>query len=128
MNVANLQLCKALYEVSGWGAPDGDMKEFYQLNEWYREEPQAIEGTPAIAPKYDLGYLLRKLPKQIKYVGGSPAGVWFNLKKGEWQTSFTLIKAGTDDQYKTYEFFADTPEDAACSLAIELFKQGILTK
>lgn len=44
MNVASLELCKELYELSGWKTETMSM------------------GLHQNAPAYDLGYLLRKLP------------------------------------------------------------------
>ena len=115
MNVANLELCKALYEVSGW-----DYSTFW----WFRDVPEnrillasAIQDDTGIirrqiCPAYDLGYLLRKLPVYSK--------VWQHLEGG-W-------KAETFTGFDHIGAIADTPEDAACKLAIELFRQGILTK
>lgn len=73
-------------------------------------------------PAYDLGYLLRKLPETMERI--------YHL---------TLTRAGEGDYswrcgYVDGTFiegpsiYADTPEDAACKLAIELFKQGVLRK
>lgn len=101
MNTASLELCRELYELSGWGE-DGN-----QPDAWHDI------STPA----YDLGYLLRKLPGRtsiIKLIDNyiaihdEPSQI-FNADFG-------------------YKFVADTPEDAAAGLAIELLKTGVLQK
>ena len=87
MNTASLELCKELFELSGW---DGTAYEHELLNgKHYTRTLPVKEMTHfdqnTYIPAYDLGYLLRKLPPSIQR--------------------------------------ADTPEDAASKLAIELFKQ-----
>jgi hypothetical protein len=111
MHVANLELCKELFEVSGW-----DYTTFW----WFNDQPenrillaselQNDNGTfkRRISPAYDLGYLLRKLPGNCDLT---------RLSNGLWKIAHNARFAS-----------ADTPEDAAAKLAIELFKQGVLTK
>lgn len=96
MNVANVENCEELFELSGWGT---DLERY------------VMENVPA----YDLGMLLRKLPPYyVIYRGiekchvGIIAGRNFVSNRG------------------IEEIEADTPEDAACLLAIELIKQGII--
>lgn len=110
MNVANLELCKELKELSGWISGS----DFFPVK----------HSTEDPIPAYDLGYLLRKLPSYIK------------LKND--RTRFTLRTKPESNQHELplwqamygHDFSerADTPEDAAAKLAVELFKQGILTK
>lgn len=99
MNVANLSLCKELYELSGWMPAEC---EFY--------------GS---VPLYTLGYLLRKLNDSLNH----------NI---DTLTLVTLGSFGWEVQHKALSTptvcEADTPEDAACKLAIELFKQGLLKR
>lgn len=100
MNVASLELCKELYELSRWGD---------------RELAKDRNGVP----HYGLGYLLRKLP-------ASQDGNQLSLDQitaGHWVAGYLYgnpVKGATEQ--------GSSPEDAACSLAISLFKQGILTK
>lgn len=100
MNVANLDLCRELYELSGW--TDNDHHRYL--------------GEGEEIPAYDLGYLLRKLQPfnaaDLQWLGG------------KWAAQAVIF--GTQPKSERTE--ADTPEDAACKLAIELFKQGVLTK
>jgi hypothetical protein len=113
----DLELSKTLWELSGW-----------------KNEEQPIhpdwDSFTDLVPAYDLGYLLRKLPPVLKEDGDnfhlcimanatSNIGKWFadylNIKRKQW-----LLDS------KEVDSNADNPTDAACKLAIELFKQGIL--
>ena len=123
MNVASLSLCKDLYQRSGWKGTDyfyqfieySDLSTGYYLINPVLETPLHANAYPA----YDLGFLLRRLPRQA------------------WQKDFYLLVsdsewvAGYDSKHPTglpRSAFADTPEDAACKLCVELFKKGILKK
>lgn len=129
MNVASKQLCQELYELSGWDAGDKYWNEQYVGIEtkWYVMNHKVVasgrnEGLDTGIPAYDLGYLLRKLPEWIDDEGTTE------------EKSYPFIiehkRAGYLDYesggYSDLNCSADTPEDAACQLAIELFKQGIL--
>ena len=109
MSYASHNLCTELFELSDWGK--------------YWTDESRDNGIPA----YDLSYLLRKLPVEHKEA---------TLKL----SAFTLD--GKSFYYADYEHVpeldpswdvfntqpADTPEDAAAKLAIELFKRGVLSK
>lgn len=116
MNVASQELCKELYELSGWSNPAPGV---YEIEKAWRPTPLA-SGTnyrlinigpnmPADIPAYQLGYLLRKLP-------GSPLVKRMYIDKND------AWKAEAAEHLQV----GDTPEDAVCALAIELFKQGVL--
>ncbi len=107
--IANQELCKELYELSGWtvlGFADG----------WH-----SGNGSPA----YDLGYLLRKLEDSgetiiLRY--NNPENMTA-IALSDWNKQYTAATVSmTQGSYP----IASTPEDAACKLAIELFKQGVL--
>lgn len=139
MNVANLELCKELYELSGWDDMPGKTSfEWYkpldEIQDWVLKPKQHFSSHQArelhdeacLCPAYDLGYLLRKLAVKDGWTHGR-----FDL-------SNCLMPHESANEYywsATYNSFdngfpvgeAETPEDAACKLAIELFKQGILT-
>lgn len=134
MNVASLELCKELYELSGWF--DTSYKH-YEINGEYQLKPSigihdewGGEGRNVLsmlAPAYDLGYLLRKLPASIiekdgAYRGGAPRQLSICTNYRVLNTE-PLWVAGYG---KAYANKADTPEDAACKLTIELFKQDVL--
>jgi hypothetical protein len=107
MNVANFELCQELYELSGWlTGIDGNCYVSHA------GERKGVEVRPLtdtgddgiqICPAYDLGYLLRRLP--VGNVLSSVEDKWI---------------ASSSPKVTT----ADTPEDAAAKLAIELFKRA----
>lgn len=105
-NVASLENCKRLYELSGWY---GDL--YYTEYDVKPFKATTLVGKgDCIMTAYDAGYLLRKLPD---------AAVSRNFGDGELWTAWTL--AGK-------QVWASTPEDALALLAIQLFEQGVLTK
>lgn len=123
MNVASLELCKELYELSGWDGTDflyshaqwvqdGSVMHRYRLIKYRatrRKDPMNVSA-------YDLGYLLSRLPR-------THSGVGFCLWASgaiEWSAEY--------DGHERFEALAKTPEDAACKLAIELFKLGVLAR
>ena len=117
MDTANFELSKELYGVSRWGNSIDDHTYWsYIVYSGHRAELRHAHRTGSDGiktPAYDLRYLLRKLPRKLR-------------------SSVFRLQPLTDDErwyagYWKVEYGA-TPEDAACKLAIELFKQGILTK
>jgi hypothetical protein len=111
MSYAEALLSKELFELSDWEG-EGEHFGHYTKDEW-------IETTP----KYSLGYLLRKLPH--KHNGGVLVIAACNTD--EWCAQY-FSWWHEDMKAKSEVLVADTPEDAACRLAIELFKQNILTR
>jgi hypothetical protein len=118
MNTASLEQCKELYKLSGWKETD----YFYQFIEYsdlstgyYLTNPALESPLHATAyPAYDLGYLLRRLPKDFSLqpiIGAS-----WHIEYSSRSHPGNIIKQ------------ADTPEDAVCMMAIELFKRGILKR
>jgi hypothetical protein len=129
MNVASLELCKELYELSGWD----DTYFSWNFNSsvpeqgWYVDDDNLAYPKSDTYPAYDLGYLLQKLPKNISRNGNL---YWLTLDcnlREEWMVWYN--GRSSDDLMPDVDYSlvcADTPEDAAAKLAIELFKQGIL--
>lgn len=118
MNVASQQLCKELYELSSWETDDGwDYAGKFRYGLFSSPHENPSRSVPA----YDLGYLLRKLEPitesgvlgrlYVEYARDLATGMHY----------YAAFNSATLDAQP-----ADTPEDAACKLAIELFKQGIL--
>lgn len=103
-DVASLELCKELYELSGW-KPEGTGYEYAHNVYRFNGEIKAY--------LYTLGYLLRKLPKGCS--------VFRTVSSDEVWIATAGMKR-LDDFYSG----SDTPENAACKLTIELFKQGVL--
>lgn len=116
MNAANLELCKELYEVSGWY---GDFY-FTQYEVKPFEATTLVGRNGVIATAYSLGYLLRKLPY--------PRDIRFSETHDLTIIDFQCYPSKVVSNIYAHEFRvkADTPEDAAVKLAIELFKQGVL--
>lgn len=119
MNVASLDLCRELYELSGWSDTyfhwGGAHVKGGTPRTWRVTAIKGRAGTTPIKysyPAYDLGFLLRKLPAMDEH---NDFITLFHSPTGPWVMDYA------DD-----EFEADTPEDAACKLAIELFKQEVL--
>lgn len=107
MNVASLENCKKLYELSGWVQPN--------------YEPGYYKETSS-SPWYELSYLLRALPKNIQI---DESTGWLTLAENEdnWQCGYLM---GGGYMEKQFNCLADTPEDATALLCIKLFEAGIL--
>lgn len=128
MNTASLENCKKLYELSGWEDDDLDYSWIdYMVQgevEWVLSHFNDIERRPhKTIPAYDLGYLLRRLPK----VQASTGSIYKHLLTLEY--SYPIWNAGypVNNDFTVFSFgVADTPEDAACLLLILLIEQGII--
>lgn len=148
MNVAGRELCKELYELSGWDdmPKETSFEWFYSVGEegWHLRGKRQFSSTAArtfhernaMFPAYDLGYLLRKLPTSIPPYEDHDYNLY--MEPGNEGTGVTWLFTYCDYMTNGYGEFhpkftrtnlkAATPEDAACKLAIELFKQGVLKK
>jgi hypothetical protein len=104
VTTASLELSKELFEVSGW---DGLYKD--GVSDDTRNLQRRANGT---FPLYYLDYLLQKLPEILR----------LTHRYSRWYAQYR--KRGSTFS----ETEADNPTDATCSLAIRLFKAGILTK
>lgn len=119
MNVASLELCKELYELSGWDNTEFGWFDVDGDTHWAITHDA---GGADVVPAYDCGYLLRQLPntsleQTVKLFadGAVYTAIYYRHKNGGYDTnSFHTVK--------------DTPENALCKLAIELFKQNVLVK
>lgn len=130
MTVASLELCKELYELGGW---DDVEHSYTRGGDIVHNKLDGTYEQVGICPAYDLGYLLRKL---LPYVAKSKYEIKFltlvyaSKADGGWICDYKAVMSNNwlheGNRAKLTE--ADTPEDAACKLAIELFKQNILTK
>lgn len=123
MNVSSKDLCQELYELSGWDdcdrhyyrVPSGPDVLSDSIGKFYPEEGYDY-------PAYDLGYLLRKLPYGLIIYKGKKG---YSVGSGN---TAHLGEIATHHLLRFSRFCADIPEDAACKLAIELFKAGILKR
>lgn len=141
--VASFELSKELWELSNW-----DPEEFGAYYMGYplvwatdiysdgQAHHQLIwDGTfnndekyVFIAPCYEVGYLLRKLPYRIRRNGVD--GVLYMQKRDSGYYYGYLTPTGQDfpfDQRAIIHQWSEEPEDALATLAIELFKKEILT-
>lgn len=113
MNVASLELSRELYELSEWSM---DIVSDVLVGDTTYGGHFDSDGN-FVAPKYELGYLLRRLPTNVMITCTS-------LLRDEWICGAGESLSEVEDNAQE----ADTPEDAAAKLAIELFKQGVLTR
>lgn len=140
MNVASLELCKELYELSGWKDTLLEHKS-YDNGETLTLPYDDDSGKKYFCPAYDLGYLLRKLQATANrewsngWKGYDITFFWDEIDK-DWSARFKNTDADDDKffgdktgvyGFNRFEEVADIPEDAACKLAIELFKQELLS-
>lgn len=131
MNVASLELCKELYELSGWKDTYTIWAEKirtskkgtnYTYTEWNIRHSKPHKPTKTV-PAYEIGRIIRGLPKTMVSLDGmDEITIGYNHK-----SSYFYAGYGKGISFSFY-YEADTPEDAACKLAIELFKQGILSQ
>lgn len=122
MNTASLELCKELYELSGW-EPEYWKRNVVGVHDYLYAKMKVENSDPA----YDLGYLLRKLPKRFANKDGHYLAGYSYLSLRRIPTTLTVEQSWKAMFGKKYEATADTPEDAACKLAIELIKQKVIT-
>jgi hypothetical protein len=113
MNVASLELCKELSDLSGWaGIKDLPRTKEMSLDYFNETFNPGYGGIP----RYTLGYLLRKLPAKVEG--------YSSLEFTKVQSNIYIFRYG--GLGPGFMASCDIPEDAACKLVIELFKQGIL--
>lgn len=105
MNVASKELCEELYKLSGWGYTHLRYVELQRSHRIVVVTARNIDLSKhnELSPAYDLGYLLRKL--EMSFEG-----------------PYSLL-----DELAKFVAIGLSYEDAACSIAIESFKQRILT-
>lgn len=129
MNVASLELCKELFELSGWedtnycyrnhARTGTGTKKLYDRWQLRKTLPNKNVVTRTFVPAYDLGFLLRKLPiKRVKLR---------NYTRG-WSCQWSEDFKDNGRRIRDYVGDSDTPENATCQLCIELFRQGILKR
>lgn len=118
MHVASLDLCRELYEVSGWD--DTDFRYQWDKQFGLGFDLSFGEPQPDDTPAYDLGFIVRKLPARIKMVEGDD--VFLTLEKFNNRSDYApdhysaYYRADVDSDAWTQN--ADTPEDAAALLAL----------
>lgn len=129
INVASFELCRELYKLSGWDESHLKYTNFYyagkngkkRLDRWKLKHSRTETDGELIIPAYDLGFLLRKLPKFV-----DRAEFWMTNDVLAWTAGYATDKYANGNFHFTRSETADTPEDAATKLAIQLFKEGVL--
>jgi hypothetical protein len=132
MTTANLELCRELYELSGWedtpwvyefelGHRGMKVVDIRDNSHWggiahhlFVTDP-ITKLEPRYLPAYDLGYLLRKLAISSE----RNIQLYYSVTGKVWKCQFNGYGSPK---------LADIPEDCAAKLCIELFKQNILTR
>ncbi|MDV7992099.1 hypothetical protein [Rhodococcus sp. IEGM 1374] len=140
MKVASRKLSEDLYALSGWGNGFADLSELtaYWKAGKFLDNPTIHRWSPDVLlgefygrmlytlPAYDLSYLLRKFQDE-----GLTVLLRWNRDMGgraamkQWDKRWCI---GTLDMPQGEYPIADTPEDAAAMLAIQLFKNAVLTR
>lgn len=123
MNIASLELCQKLFELSGWIDTEYGWLSYsswetdevsYELSK--RDKKRWCAGA------YDAGYLLRKLPSS------DAEGYKLQIRCDDTDYWYAGYYKRDNSQLKTESNPCATPEEAACQLAINLFKEGVLTR
>lgn len=131
MNVASKQLCQELYKLSGWDTFSMATKDEPHLAYWHHTRSDKVKvhdyyqddsSCSFICPAYGLGYLLRKLPDDMM------AAVVKDVvhHKSDDGKHYVTNRYAAHNIGPVNSGWFDIPEDAACALAIELIKRGIL--
>lgn len=138
MHVASLDLCRELHKLSGWVVhqytyriTDGRGHEWVDIADrgWCDNwTPRNRDEKIDYAPAYDLGFLIRKLPKRFNIAPDTIGEEIYPLTINADGDNCWIAAYGFDDLYKDLGFDGDTPENALCQLAITLFEKGILVK
>lgn len=127
-NVASLELCRELYELSGWD-------DTFFFHDFYHKKNGEL-GNHQIStkaqyqwnnrcPAYDLGYLWRKFEElgNEQSVGYDDSGCYYHFTYGQRGSGRQIGDIGTTFSGEPQ----DSIEDGFCEFFIELFKQGVLT-
>lgn len=117
-NTASEELSRELYALTDWDNTNlfSDGSVWFTQDNLEAGDVDINDPDDNLTPMYELGYLLRKLPEAATVSKASKT-------YGAWIAGVTDIEHALENP--TFQE-ADTPEDALCKLAIELFKQGIL--
>jgi hypothetical protein len=127
MTFSSFELSEELYKLTGWNPGEWAYDTSY-ADKWLRyiadfpadtRERQGIKMIPA----YSLDFLLRKLP--MLYNRGVLLVAVTNTDK--WSAEYYSFYPD-DRGAKSPILIADTPEDAAAKLCMELSKQGVFKR
>jgi len=106
----------------------------WRLIRWQDSFTKAVKHTE-VYPAYYLGYLLRKLPRVLTVNDSTDyklrpfaSGLFYKNIACDELDVWSAWYREQGQQTGKFTQSASTPEDAAARLAIELFRQGILTR
>lgn len=117
------ELCKDLFELSRWGRGDESLGVHF-VDDGRRNGYGGTVHT--LYPAYNLGYLLRKLQEDdLTIVLRWNRDMGGRIATREWDNKYCI---GTFDMPQGEYPIADTAEDAAAKLVIELLKRGVLQR
>ncbi len=123
MNVARLELSKELYELSGW-----EGEHCYQLIEILSPDTGHVLRKHTVNYAVSLSYVNEQNRKGCRITPLYDLGYLVHKFKGYGGVEVCYGDKGCIATSQLWSVEADTPEDAACLLTIELFKQGILKR
>lgn len=132
MNVAKLELCKTLYELSEWGksALAGELHPDFWYTPGNKLPTYGNRGYLKAIPAYDCGYLLRKLPRHLTIKNQLYHLCIINGNKQDDNWIADYVTMGREcwlHEGDRAQLTEDAEiENALCKLAIELIKQGII--
>ncbi len=119
-SIAKFELCRELYELSGWVWTDF----YYKILE---DKPQVVDIVLGRSkdglhiPAYDAGYLIQWLPQKVDgarlVIAGMPMSDY-------WGCAYLY---GLNISFDASQI-ADTLDNALCGLAIVLWRQGVLIR
>lgn len=114
MHFAEVELCRKLYDVSGWD--DTSFKYVGGSRDNIQLRPRNKRITAPDVPAYDLGYLVRRLPY--------PVSVTANQK------GFVTTAAMMRHRPPFFNYLARdaSPENSTVDVLLEMFKQNVLTR
>ena len=117
MHVARLDLCAKLFALTGWD----DTYHRWSKDIYHKDVVIDTLAAGTTTPAYDLGYLLRKLPPQTRITKEFDASEHYPEKT----PAFFRALYDTSDDLHFWQG-ANTPEDAACILALTLLERNLL--
>jgi len=137
MNVASKELCEELYKLSGWNRTEylwaspplspNDWRPIHK-SDLHRINDDLLPDTMYNSTfAYDLGYLLRKLPAEVEEFSETDH-LTYELLLAKYEANEFHADYWWNDDLRFNMVPSGTPEDALVTLAIELFKQGVLTR
>lgn len=103
MKTASRVISAMLYEVSKWDS--------------VRLDTYPKDGPDLMCPAYDLGFVLRKMPKYL-LAGNTNTPLRMTV-----EPDYYCFRYGFEPGHSAK---AKSPEDAICKLAIKLFERGLI--